>query len=139
MSSYSDLEYKAREAVERGALGLILLPDNFNHYRDPGSLPKAELENLGLNVIRLSPTWAERLIEAAGQNVRQVRRSINRDLIPNSFPMRSIQAVVRIDVTVIRKTVRNVVGNSARRKRFCACHRSSLRSPWAGRTPLFGS
>lgn len=110
LSAYSDLEHKAREARERGALGLVLLPDTFNHYREPGNLPRAELANLGLNVIRLSDSWARRLMEAAGEDVRQILRSINRDLTPYSFRMRSIQAVVRIDVTVIRKRVKNVVG-----------------------------
>ena len=110
LSPYSNLENKTREALERGAIGLVLLPDTFNHYRESGSLHRAELANLGLNVIRLSESWAGRLMEAAGEDVRRIRRSINRDLIPHSFRMRSIQAVVRIDVKVIRKRVRNVVG-----------------------------
>lgn len=110
LTEYATVEYKAGAARQRGALALILLPDTFNHYREPAGIPSGDLLNLDLNVIRLTPDWGEKLIEYAGRDPREVRKKINRDLEPQSFVMGDLQAAVRIDVTVVRDPVQNVIG-----------------------------
>ncbi len=111
LTEYSTVLSKALTARSRGALAVVLIPDDFNHYRSWRRDRDREqpLDDLGIQTIRLSEGWGRRLLQLSGRDPIEIRRWINRNLTPYSFEFEGVQASIRVDVQRVRHTVRNVV------------------------------
>jgi len=110
LTPYATVLHKVMNARNRGAVGVILLPDNFNH--PPGQEPPSRqprVENIGIHSIRLTQEWSERLLEKGGSNSAGIAEEINSHLTPVSFDL-SITATVSLDVIKVQRTVKNVLG-----------------------------
>ncbi len=113
LSTYSSVLYKVRTARAHGAVGLILIPDDFHHPMTlPGWRPEPgpPLENLGIQVIRLSRTWGNRLIRITGRDPFEMRRWLEGHLTPYSFDIEGVQAALSLDMIESQNPVRNVAG-----------------------------
>ena len=108
---HSSLLKKAETARDRGALGLIIIPDRFNHSRSrvAGLGTRGPLESAGIPVLRLSHDWAERLWGASGRKSHDVWRWINQRMTPHSFDFEALFVRVRLDIRPTNHRVNNVV------------------------------
>jgi hypothetical protein len=110
LTPYATVLHKVMNAKNRGAAGVIVLSDGFNH--PPGQEPRSRrprVENIGIHSIRLTPEWSERLLEKGGRNSIEIAERINRDLTPVSFDL-GVSATVSLDVVKVEQAVRNVLG-----------------------------
>ncbi len=108
---YSSLLKKAETARDRGAIGLIIIPDRFNHARlEQGGLQGGgHLESAGIPVLRLNQSWSKRLWAASGREPQQVWRWIDRRMTPYSFDFHALYVRVRLDIRRTNHQVNNVV------------------------------
>ena len=108
---HSSLLKKAETARERGALGLIIIPDRFNHSRSIGAglETTGRLESAGIPVLRLSHDWAERLWGASGRKSIEVWRWVNQRMTPHSFDFEALFVRLRLDIRSTNHRVNNVV------------------------------
>ena len=110
LTPYATVLYKVMNAKKKGAVGVILLSDGFNH--PPGQEPRSRrrrVESIGIHSIRLTPEWSERLLEKGGRNSVEIAEGINSHLTPVSFDL-GVTATVSLDVVEVQQTVRNVLG-----------------------------
>lgn len=112
LTAYSTVTHKALNAKSRGAAGLILIPDRFNHPKQRSrSSPQLEtVANLGIPTVRLTGRWGERLLREWGRNPSEINRWIHHHLTPYSFPMEEVSIRLDVDVIPIRHQVKNVLG-----------------------------
>ena len=108
---HSSVLKKAETARDRGALGLIIIPDRFNHPRSrEGRLgPTGRLESAGIPVLRLRHDWAQRLWGASGRKSNEVWRWVNQRMTPHSFDFEAVYVRMRLDIRPTRHRVNNVV------------------------------
>ncbi|MFQ5740219.1 MAG: M28 family peptidase [Acidobacteriota bacterium] len=109
---YSTVMSKVLTAKHRGAAGVILLPDEFNHDR-PIRLNHSDaepIEDMGIFTIRLSEAWGRRLMDLSGHDLRVVWRWINGQVTPYSFPFENVKLAISLDVAKVRVPLQNVVG-----------------------------
>ena len=110
LTPHATVLHKVMNARKRGAVGVILLSDGFNH--PPGQKPRSRrprVESIGIPSIRLTPEWSERLLEKGGRNSVEIAEEINSHLTPVSFDL-GVTATVSLDVVKVQHTVRNVLG-----------------------------
>lgn len=110
---HAQFDSKATNAKLHGAKAAIVLSDILSS--GSGDLEKfarnAGPANAGIPFLMMKAEVAERLLEKAGKNMRDIYRDIDKDLKPRSFALPgTIRATVKADVQRIVKTVRNVVG-----------------------------
>ena len=107
---HSSLMRKARTAQEHGAVGLIVLPDSFNHPRRRDSLPVVErMKSLGIPVLRLSESWSRRLWAQSSRDQREAWRWIDRRMTPYSFDWEGTYVRIYLDLKPASHQVNNVV------------------------------
>ena len=112
LTPYGTTLAKIMNARHRGAKGIILIEDAFNHSRD---LPrdwkrKESIEKLGIHCVRLNGERSRWLIELSGQEPARINRSIHGQLTPYSFDFPEVSATLSIDVKEVRRRLNNVVG-----------------------------
>jgi len=110
LTPYATILHKVMNARNRGAAGVILLSDSFNH--PPGQESRSRrsrVEDIGIHSIRLTPEWSKRLLETAGRNPAEVAEEIT-DLSPAVAFDLGVTATVSVDVVDVQHAVRNVLG-----------------------------
>lgn len=110
---HAQFDSKATNAKLHGAKAAIVLSDILS--TGSGDLEKfarnAGPANAGIPFLMMKAEVAERLLEKAGKNMRDIYRDIDKDLRPRSFALPgTIRVTAKADVQRIVKTVRNVVG-----------------------------
>ncbi|HEU0119180.1 MAG TPA: M28 family peptidase [Bryobacteraceae bacterium] len=110
---HAQFDSKATNAKLHGAKAAIVLTDILGS--GSGDLEKfatnAGPANAGIPLLMMKAEAAEPLLEAAGRNLREIYRDIDKDLKPRSAALpSSVQVTVHADVQRVVKTVRNVVG-----------------------------
>ena len=108
---HSALLRKAETARDRGATGLIIIPDWFNHSRleEDRLRSGSHLESATIPVLRLNRSWSERLWAASGREAREVWRWINGRMTPYSFDFDALYVRIRLDIRPTNHQVNNVV------------------------------
>lgn len=110
LTPYATAFHKIMNARSRGAVGVILLPDYFNHPEGVSSPPEAtQVVNLGIHTVRLTEAWGQRLISESGRDPDEITGLMSSQLTPQSFNL-DYAGVVDLDVIKVRRTVRNVLG-----------------------------
>lgn len=110
LTPYATALYKIMNARSRGAAGVILLPDYFNHPEGVLSPPEAtQVAHLGIHAVRLTEAWGQRLISESGRDPDEIAGLISSQLTPQSFNL-DYEGAVDLDVIKVRRTVRNVLG-----------------------------
>jgi Peptidase family M28/PDZ domain/PA domain len=110
---HAQFDSKATNAKLHGAKAAIVLSDILS--AGSGDLEKfarnAGPANAGIPFLMMKAEVAERILEKAGKNLRDIYREIDKDLKPRSFALPSnLQVSMKADVRRVVKTVRNVVG-----------------------------
>ncbi|MDP7655151.1 MAG: M28 family peptidase, partial [Roseibacillus sp.] len=109
LTPYASALYKIMNARSRGAAGVILLPDDFNHPDGISPLREGtQVSHTGIHAVRLSQEWGQRLLSENRRNPDEIVEGIN-DLTSQSFPL-DYDGVLELDVIKVRCTVRNVLG-----------------------------
>ncbi|MCZ6877135.1 MAG: M28 family peptidase [Acidobacteria bacterium] len=111
LTPYATVLHKIVNAKERGAVGVILLSDSFNHPQGQEQQPRrpVEVEDMGIPSLRLTQEWSERLLQQSGHDPVEIADKINSRVSPISFDL-GFSAVVSLEVVRVRRTVRNVLG-----------------------------
>ncbi len=111
LTPYATVLHKIMNAKERGAAGVILLSDSFNHPQGQEQQPRrtVEVEDMGIPSLRLTREWSERLLQHSGRDPVEIADRINSSVSPLSFDL-GFTAVVSLDIVQVRRTVRNVLG-----------------------------
>lgn len=110
LTPYATVLHKVMNAKKRGAVGVILLSDGFNH--PSGQEPRSRqprVENIGIHSIRLTPEWSERLLEKGGLNSVEIAEGSISHWTPVSLDP-GVTATVSLDVVNVQHTVKNVLG-----------------------------
>jgi hypothetical protein len=102
---------KAINARLHGAKGIVFLSDPLHRDEEVGpATRRIEYADMGIPAIHAKRAAFERVLSAAGKNLAQIQREIDRDLQPQSFELSGTRAHIATEVNRIRKTVRNVIG-----------------------------
>ena len=111
LTPYATVLHKIVNAKERGAAGVILLSDSFNHPQAQEQQPgrAVEVQDMGIPSLRLTREWSERLLQQSGRDSVEIADRINSSLTPFTFAL-GFPAVVSLDIVRVRRTVRNVLG-----------------------------
>jgi hypothetical protein len=110
LTPYATILHKVMNARNRGAAGVILLSDSFNH--SPGQESRSRrsrVEQIGIHSVRLTPEWSKRLFETAGRDLTEVVEEINGHSTAVAFDL-GVTGTVSLDVVKVQHTVRNVLG-----------------------------
>ncbi len=105
---------KIANAKFHGARAILIVQDPLNHEDPDQDLPEngpaAEVDDLGIPALHITRAIAQRLLEAEQKNLLDLQKQIDARNAPQSFVLRDEQAQIELDVTRIRKEVRNVLG-----------------------------
>ncbi|MCZ6602717.1 MAG: M28 family peptidase [Planctomycetota bacterium] len=105
---------KATRARDRGAVAVLLVTDPMHHEGEPDPLPRLRGGNqhgdVGIPAVRVRREWIAKILELAGQDLREMQEAIEADMKPHSFAISEVEVEVSVDVRRIRKPTRNVVG-----------------------------
>ncbi len=109
----SDLT-KAINAKYRGARAILIVQDPLNHPNETEDLPRlaegSQIDELGICTLRITRSLARRMLDSQKKDLVELQRQIDEKLAPLSFEFSGVQAAVNMDVSRVRKEVRNVVG-----------------------------
>ncbi|PYV09411.1 MAG: aminopeptidase [Acidobacteria bacterium] len=102
---------KAINARYRGARAILIVQDPANHPEgsDLPAVAAAQVDDLGIAALRITRDQARRLLAPGKKDLAGLQREIDEKLSPQSFPLAGDSAVIELDVTRVRKEVRNVV------------------------------
>lgn len=111
LTPYSTVTTKVMTAKHRGAAAVIIVPDSFNHSDAAWeALPSFEMEDLGIQAVRVSPEWGENIIGSSGRKATEILNQIDTRMRPSSFIFDDVRAEIRLDAEKVRHSVQNVVG-----------------------------
>ncbi len=109
-SVYSATSYKIANALNRGAVAVIVLSEHFDYSQEAVSQRRGgRLRDLGIPAIEVGPLWAEQLPVRAKNLLRVSLRRIARGARPTSIPL-SISVEMRLEIIETRGLANNVVG-----------------------------
>ncbi len=114
MTFYSHDNSKVANAKMHGAAAILIAQDPANHEdigKDlPESGPLAQVEDLGIPALRITRAMAQRLLDVEHKNLLEVQKQIDASSAPQTFPLGEVQVRITMDVTKVRRQVRNVLG-----------------------------
>ena len=114
-TQHAQFAFKASNAKNHGAVGVILISDRANHRSDPDQLESfGRTEGpaeVGIPFVQLKTEKVEPWFAAAGKNLDSIEADIDRTLQPESFAFPdSIRVDASVDIELAVKTVHNVAG-----------------------------
>jgi hypothetical protein len=105
---------KAINAKYRGARAILIVQDPLNHPDEAKELPDlsagTQIEELGICVLRISRRVAQQLLESQGKDLLDLQKKIDENLEQQSFDFSGVRASLEMDVSRVKREVRNVVG-----------------------------
>jgi hypothetical protein len=111
---YGEDNPKVYNARYRSARAILIVLDPVNHANSEKDLPDAEavtqIDELGICALRISRNLADKILGAQNLKLVDLQNGIDEKLAPQTKPLAGVQATIEMDVTKIRKEVRNVVG-----------------------------
>jgi hypothetical protein len=114
MTLHSHDNSKVANAKFRGARAILIAQDPANHEDAGKDLPDsgllAQVEDLGIPALRVTRGVAQRLLDAEHKSLLDLQKQIDSSNAPQSFVLRDVQAQIEMDVSRVRKEVRNVLG-----------------------------
>jgi len=88
LTPHATVMTKVLNAKHRGAVGVVVIPDVFQHpghfYDTFEDYSQQTILELGMQSILLSPEWGNRLIESSGYGLPELTRWINGHLTPKT-------------------------------------------------------
>ncbi len=114
-TTHAQFASKATNAKLHGARGVILVNDTPAHPKDEDRFEKLQnthgVDNAGIFFVQVRFTEAERLVQSAGKDLKQIAATIDKDMKPQSFALpEGVKADVRIDIERDLATVHNIAG-----------------------------
>ena len=112
MSRFSSLRFKAMQARDMGARGLILVSGPTSGVREQ-LIPlqfDGSLAGTSLPVISVSDEVASNWMKAAGKDLAGVQQKMDSGEPAMGFPVKNLQLSATIDIRQEKKTGRNVLG-----------------------------
>jgi len=107
-SSWSTVTYKAANARNHGAAGLLLLPDP-HCERERTWKTDTQVEAFGLPVVKLSEEWSRRLLRSGPRTLSEIARAA-RDVLLEPFDIPNVNVSLSVEAIERYRTLRNVVG-----------------------------
>jgi hypothetical protein len=111
-TSHSQFASKASNAKMHGARGVLLVNDTPAHPQDPDKFEKLEstlgVDNAGIFFVQIKAGEADRLLETAGKNLKDVLTGIDKDLKPESLALPRASVKLTVDIQRDIRTVHNV-------------------------------
>lgn len=99
---YSEIRYKAENARDRGALGLLVVRDVANHPDEPGLPKDDELawpppgETLGIPVVYLGEEAAAAITKPGRKDLEQLQLAIDGSLKTSACDLRGFDVVIQV-------------------------------------------
>ncbi len=114
LTLYSHDNMKVTNAKFRGARAVLIVQDPLNHEAAGTDVPEigpgSEVDDLGMPALRINRATAQRLLDVEQRNLVDLQKLIDAKNAPQSFFLRDIQVQIDLDVTMVKKEVRNVLG-----------------------------
>ena len=113
MSKHATYVLKAINAKNHGARGVILINDTPSHNNtdDMQKFGRASgPTDSGVFFVQMKASAAEAWLKAEGHDLKQIVAEIDKDLSPNSFPLKNVTVDLEIDIQHEQKMVRNIAG-----------------------------
>lgn len=125
-TTFSDVKYKAENALRHGAAGMILITDPLNHmlilprgyawptlsnpqYEDRVVFLKRNETSFKIPVVHVGQNCAEMLFGSL-DSLMQIQQTIDSLLCPNSFPLNDTYACIQNSVSLKDPGCKNIVG-----------------------------
>lgn len=110
---YAELRYKAKNAQEKGAAGLILV-NGYIPKDDEDKLVRLHYDNApavkDLPAVQIKRTVAEKLFKSQNIDLKALQEKINADNTPASFEFRDLEADITTGIRQAKKPGINVAG-----------------------------
>jgi Zn-dependent M28 family amino/carboxypeptidase len=114
LTHFSELRYKAMNARQHGAAGIVLFTDPLNHPDSGRDLlefdPREGRSSVGIPCVQLSAAEAAELIKATGNDVSEMQARIDRELRPQSFPLPGVEMSMAVEISRESRPTCNVLG-----------------------------
>ena len=110
LTSHALFASKASNAKQHGARGVILVNDSAAHPGDEERFERLQstlgIDNAGIFFVQVKASEGDRMLAAAGKNLKSLSESIDKDLKPQSF---ALPEPVNVDLAVdIQRDIRTV-------------------------------
>ncbi|MBS1872847.1 MAG: M28 family peptidase [Acidobacteria bacterium] len=113
-TTHAQVAIKAANAKAHGAIGVIIVKDAPTHPQEPEKFEKLQtsfgVENSGVYFVQIKAEEADRLLAAAGRNLKDSLAAIDKDLKPQSTPIPDAQVELAVDIQRDVATSHNLVG-----------------------------
>ncbi len=108
---YSSLRHKSLLALERGALGLIVISGPNTKVREELVPLRSDalMEQAGLAVVSLSDAAGEKLLQSAGRSLRMLQDSLDGGEVVPGFELSGVRLEAEIDLISERRRGHNVL------------------------------
>ncbi|HSR68962.1 MAG TPA: M28 family peptidase [Acidobacteriota bacterium] len=111
LARHASLRYKAMEARNRGARGIIIVSGPASQVKD--QLVElsfdASLSGTSVAAISIGDDWAQRLLGAAGKDLQALQEQLDQGELMMGFPLPSATVSATIDLTYKKAVGRNVL------------------------------
>ncbi len=124
-TDYSKLDIKVENAVEHGAVGLLLVSDPTRKFRKPPNPWPSLMKNVPEDAVpftldsgaekrivcmRIGKDLAEILMDGTGKNLMDLYQAIDREMKPQSFEITGKTITMETELSASRIPTQNVVG-----------------------------
>ncbi len=112
LTPHASFIYKAINARMHGAKGIIFVTPPVTHAEeDVGPATRqVEAADMGIPAVNAKRAFIADALKASGEDLADLQKKIDADLMPQSFDLPAVRARIETDVVRERKTVKNVIG-----------------------------
>jgi peptidase M28-like protein/PDZ domain-containing protein/PA domain-containing protein len=111
---YTEVRYKALNAREHGARGIILVTNPVAHGEEPEHLFAirgiTSVSQSGILAINALRRVADAILDGSGSSLRGLQETMDRDLRPHSFVISGVTAEIDVQLIHEHGQARNVIG-----------------------------
>jgi aminopeptidase YwaD len=109
-TAHASFTNKAINARLHGAKGIIFITEPSHQTDDLGPTERqVEESDMGIPAVHVKRDFVMKPFRAAGKDLAELQKDIDKDLQPQSFEPNSVHARIATEITRNRKSVRNVV------------------------------
>ncbi len=111
-TAHASFTNKAINARLHGAKGIVFITEPSHAVDDLGPTERqVEESDMGIPAVHVKRDFVMKPFGAAGKNLAELQKAIDKDLQPQSFEPAGLRARIATDVTRNRKMVRNVLAS----------------------------